>query len=65
MATGMVYHFDVTMQKADGTEKQIQDFSVLAMSHAHAWFAVGQLVMKFMQSPKGRFVTDVQLHTGV
>lgn len=59
--TGMAYTFLISTEKADGSGKEIMQQTVVALNVADAWREAGRWVHAFMNGPKGRRVTDVQL----
>lgn len=59
--TGMQYEFLLTMERADGSGGRNETCKVIAIDKAQAWHNVGREVERFMRSPRGMLVTNVQL----
>lgn len=59
--TGMQYRFWVATQRADGSHVTIRGWTVVELSTAGAWRAIGKRVCKMMRGPRPKLVTSIEL----
>lgn len=60
-STGMAHRFVVRTEKADGSEREASDWTIVSTNWADAWYKLGMELHDFMEGPNGRRVLSVEM----